>query len=68
VASIESRLWPQLRRAGTGLVLVNANGRVIVGNDPEYITGSKVPSAARSGEAVPVRATPWSLVPLGTAG
>ncbi|MFC9556412.1 cache domain-containing protein [Rhodococcus sp. NPDC056960] len=68
VASIESRLWPQLRRAETGLVLVNANGRVIVGNDPEYITGSKVPSAARSGEAVPVRATPWSLVPLGTAG
>ncbi|MDH6292245.1 cache domain-containing protein [Rhodococcus opacus] len=64
VSSIESTLWPQLRRAGSGLVLVNADGRVIVGNDPEYITGSKVPSRARSGVAVPVRATPWALVPL----
>lgn len=64
VSSIETELLPLFRKAGMGLVLANADGRVIVGNDPEFTTGSKVKPTA--GQPISVLDTPWSLVPLGT--
>lgn len=66
VAEIELRLWPQLRAAGNSTVLVNPDGRVIVGNDPEYTTGSRIPSRVPATEPVRVPDTPWRIVPLVT--
>lgn len=62
VACIEAKLLPLFRHAGTGLVLANADGRVIVGNDLEYTTGSKVRTSVS--EQISVPKTPWSLVAL----
>lgn len=64
VSSIETELLPLFRHAGIGMVLVNADGRVIIGNDPEYTTGSKVKTSTH--EKISVPQTPWSLIPLET--
>ncbi|WP_174187343.1 cache domain-containing protein [Nocardia barduliensis] len=66
VASIEEVLLPRFRAAGQRVVLVNSEGRVIMGTDPEFTTGSKTSRMDRSAAAVPVEATPWSLHPLGS--
>ncbi|MET8427660.1 cache domain-containing protein [Nocardia sp. NPDC004860] len=68
ISTIESALWPYLQQASATLVLANADGRVIVGNDAEYLTGLRVGATARTERAVTVRATPWSLIVVRTAG
>jgi hypothetical protein len=47
------------------VVLVNNEGRVIMGTDPELTTGSKTSRMDRPAAAVPIEATDWSLYPLG---
>ncbi|MGW4093067.1 cache domain-containing protein [Nocardia sp. NPDC004750] len=64
VASIEAVLLPRFRAFGQRVVLVNSEGRVIMGTDPEFITGSKISRMARSAAAMPIEATSWSLQPL----
>ncbi|MCC3330903.1 cache domain-containing protein [Nocardia abscessus] len=66
VASIEEVLLPRFRAAGQRVVLVNGEGRVIMGTDSEFTTGSKTSRMHRPAAAVPVEATPWSLQPLGS--
>lgn len=66
VASIEEVLLPRFRAFGERVVLVNSEGRVIMGTDPEFITGSRTSRIARSAAAVPIEATSWSLRPLGS--
>lgn len=65
VASIEEVLLPRFRAFDQRVVLVNSEGRVIIGTDPEFITGSKTSRMTRSAAAVPIEATSWSLQPLG---
>ncbi|MFI5541965.1 cache domain-containing protein [Nocardia sp. NPDC051900] len=64
VASIEEVLLPRFRAFGQRVVLVNSEGRVIMGTDPEFTTGSKISRMARSAAAMPIEATSWSLQPL----
>lgn len=61
--ALDSTLMPALRAGGRPVALVNAEGRVIVGNHPDYVTGSRLKQAAiASGEQVP--GTQWTLVDL----
>ncbi|WP_051020842.1 cache domain-containing protein [Nocardia araoensis] len=64
VASIEEVLLPRFRAFGQRVVLINSEGRVIMGTDPEFTTGSRTGRMARSAPAVPIEATPWSLQAL----
>jgi hypothetical protein len=66
VASLEEVLLPLFRASGQRVVLVNGEGRVIMGTDPEFTTGSKTSRMDRPAAAVPVEALPWSLRPLGS--
>ncbi|MFF7945002.1 cache domain-containing protein [Nocardia gamkensis] len=65
VASIEEILLPRFRAYDRRVVLVNNEGRVIMGTDPEFTTGSKTSRMDRPAAAVPIEATAWSLYPLG---
>ncbi|MFE7747040.1 cache domain-containing protein [Nocardia sp. NPDC057455] len=65
VASIEQLLLPRFRAYDQRVVLVNSEGRVIVGTDPEFTTGSKTSRMDRPAAAVPIEATAWSLYSLG---
>ncbi|MEU1549759.1 cache domain-containing protein [Nocardia sp. NPDC005745] len=65
VASIEEILLPRFRACDRRVVLVNNEGRVIMGTDPEFTTGSKTSRMDRPAAAVPIEATAWSLYPLG---
>ncbi|MEU2041842.1 cache domain-containing protein [Nocardia niwae] len=64
VASIEEVLLPRFRAFDSRVVLVNSEGRVIMGTDPEFTTGSKTSRMNPSTAAVPIEAMPWSLQPL----
>ena len=64
VSGIESRLWATLSAVRGNTVLINAEGRVIVGNDADHATGSKAPGRIQSSPPVPVRNAPWSVVEL----
>ncbi|MEU7769174.1 cache domain-containing protein [Nocardia sp. NPDC049190] len=66
VAAIEEILLPRFQAFGQRVVLVNSEGRVIMGTDPEFTTGSKTSRMDRSVPAVPIDALPWSLHPLGS--
>ncbi|MEV2218304.1 cache domain-containing protein [Nocardia vinacea] len=66
VAAIEEALLPRFQAFGQRVVLVNSEGRVIIGTDPEFTTGSKTSRMDRSTATVPVEAVPWSLHPLGS--
>lgn len=66
VAAIEEALLPRFQAFGQRVVLVNSEGRVIIGTDPEFTTGSKTSRMDRSAATVPVEAVPWSLHPLGS--
>ncbi|MFI6957868.1 cache domain-containing protein [Nocardia sp. NPDC050408] len=66
VAAIEEALLPRFQAFGQRVVLVNSEGRVIMGTDPEFTTGSKTSRMDRSAATVPVEAMPWSLYPLGS--
>ena len=63
VARIEDALLPTFIATRTPLALTNAEGRVIVANHADHVTGSKIRNSAH-GLAVPVPHTSWSLVPL----
>ncbi|WP_433722894.1 cache domain-containing protein [Nocardia sp. CA-129566] len=65
VAAIEEVLLPRFQAFGQRVVLVNSEGRVIIGTDPEFTTGSKTSRMDRSAATVPVEVVPWSLRPLG---
>jgi len=65
-AAIEEVLLPRFQASGQRVVLVNSEGRVIMGTDPEFTTGSKMSRMDRSAATVPVEAMPWSLHPLGS--
>lgn len=63
LASLDATLMPALRAGGRPVALVNAEGRVIVGNHADYVTGSRLKRAAIArGEQVP--GTQWTLVDL----
>jgi hypothetical protein len=64
-ASIEEILLPRFQAYDRRVVLVNNEGRVIMGTDPEFTTGSKTSRMDRPAAAVPIEATDWSLYPLG---
>ncbi|MEV6336915.1 cache domain-containing protein [Nocardia vinacea] len=66
VAAIEEALLPRFQAFGQRVVLVNSEGRVIIGTDPEFTTGSKTSRMDKSAATVPVEAVPWSLHPLGS--
>ncbi len=66
VATIEGILLPRFQASGQRVVLVNSEGRVIIGTDPEFTTGSKTSRMDRSAAAVPIVAMPWSLRLLGS--
>ncbi|MFR9753048.1 cache domain-containing protein [Nocardia sp. 004] len=67
VTAIEAALLPCFQAFDQRVVLVNSEGRVIIGTDPEFTTGSKTSRMDRSVVAVPLEAVPWSLYPLGSA-
>ncbi len=63
VAALDLKLLPTFTAGARPVALVNAEGRVIVANHADHVTGSKIPKTDRlQGRAVPD--TPWSLVPL----
>ncbi|WP_433520315.1 cache domain-containing protein [Nocardia pseudovaccinii] len=66
VAAIEEVLLPRFQTFGQRVVLVNNEGRVIMGTDPEFTTGSKTTRMDSSAATVPIEAMPWSLRPLGS--
>ena len=66
IAAIEEVLLPRFQAFDHRVVLVNDDGRVIMGTDPEFTTGSKTSRMDRSAAAVPIEAMPWSLQPLGS--
>ncbi|MEV6135708.1 cache domain-containing protein [Nocardia sp. NPDC051990] len=66
VAAIEQALLPRFQAFGQRVVLVSSEGRVIIGTDPEFTTGSKTSGMDRSAATVPIEAMPWSLHPLGS--
>lgn len=64
LAALDATLMPALRAGGRPVALVNAEGRVIVGNDADHVTGSRLKrTAIDAGESVP--GTQWTLVDLG---
>lgn len=66
LATLDAALMPALRAGGRPVALVNAEGRVIVGNHPDYVTGSRLKrTAIAAGEQVP--GTQWTLVALDAA-
>lgn len=65
-AAIEESLLPRFRASGRRVVLINGEGRVIMGTDPEFTPGSKASRIRSSTPAVPIATTPWSLLELGS--
>lgn len=65
VAAIEEALLPRFRASNLRLALVNSEGRVILGTDPEFTPGSKTSRMDRGAAEVPIDAMPWSLHSLG---
>jgi hypothetical protein len=63
VSCLDAALLPTFTAANGALALANAEGRVIVANHADHVTGSKIRKGAVS-SSHPVPATPWSLVPL----
>jgi hypothetical protein len=63
VSCLDAALLPTFTAANGALALANAEGRVIVANHADHVTGSKIRKGA-VGSPHPVPETPWSLVPL----
>ncbi|MFQ6398774.1 hypothetical protein ACLMAJ_35720 [Nocardia sp. KC 131] len=66
VAAIEEVLLPRFQASIQRVVLVNGEGRVIMGTDPDFTTGSKTSRMDKSVPTIPIEAMPWSLRPLGS--
>lgn len=63
LAALDATLMPALHAGGRPVALVNTEGRVIVGNDADHVTGSRLKQTAiAAGETVP--GTQWTLVDL----
>jgi hypothetical protein len=62
LAALDAALMPALRAGGHPVALVNAEGRVIVANHADHVTGSRLRGAVAAGEPVP--GTQWALVDL----
>ena len=67
LAALDATLMPALRAGGRPVGLVNAEGRVIVGNHADYVTGSKLKQADMA-KGEPVPGTGWTLVDLSDEG
>ena len=65
VGVMAEALLPRFRGSSPRVVLVNDEGRVIVGTDPEFPPGSKASRRGPSDVEVPIDAIPWSLRSLG---
>lgn len=65
VARLDAALLPTLTAGHTTAALANAEGRVIVANHADHVTGSRIRRDALA-DAQPVPHVPWSLVPLTT--
>jgi hypothetical protein len=66
VAAIEEVLLPRFQASIQRVVLVSSEGRVIMGTDPEFTTGSKTSRMDKSVPTIPIEAMSWSLRPLGS--
>lgn len=63
LGAMDAALMPAMRAAGRPLALVNSEGRVIVANHADYVTGSRLRGAAvEAGRSVP--GTRWTLADL----
>jgi len=62
VGSLDAVFMPVLRSSGTSLALVNHEGRVIVANNADHVSGSRMRGAAVRGRPVP--GTQWTLITL----
>lgn len=63
VSRVDAALMPTFTAAKVALALANAEGRVIVANHADHVTGSKI-RGADAAASRPVPSTPWSLVQL----
>lgn len=63
VARLDVALMPTFTAAKAALALANAEGRVIVANHADHVTGSKI-RGTTAAASQPVPDTPWSLVQL----
>ena len=63
LASLDAALMPALRSSGNSLALVNQEGRVIVANNADHVTGSRLRGTAIA-SGLPVPGTQWTLVNL----
>ncbi len=63
LAALDATLMPALRAGGRPVALVNAEGRVIVGNHADYVTGARLKRADMA-KGEPVPGTQWTLVDL----
>jgi hypothetical protein len=64
VARIDAELLPKFQTSRRLLALVNAEGRTIVANHADYVAGSRIKVPRGTRRAIPVPATPWTLVTL----
>jgi hypothetical protein len=64
VACIDAALLSKLQSGHRAVALTNAEGRVIVANHADHVSGSKIRADTATGPTRPVPATPWTLVPL----
>lgn len=63
LASLDAALMPALRSSESSLALVNQEGRVIVANNADHVTGSRLRGAAiAAGQPIPK--TQWKLINL----
>ena len=63
VSRLDVALMPTFTAAKVALALANAEGRVIVANHADHVTGSKI-RGVNAAASRPVPSTPWSLVQL----
>lgn len=65
VARLDAALLPTLTAGSVAVALANAEGRVIVANHADHVTGSKIRGDTLD-RALQVPQIPWSLIPLDT--
>lgn len=63
VAALDAKLLPTFTAASQPVALINAEGRVIVANHVDHVTGSKIRTSDRL-QTQQIPDTPWSLVRL----
>lgn len=66
LAALDAALMPALRSSGAAMALVNQEGRVIVANHADHVTGSRL-RRAQIDAGQPVAGTQWTQVALDTS-